>query len=174
MLDEARSFALIAHANQMYGDRPYAFHLEAVVGLLSPYGAEAQIVGYLHDVVEDTKISESDIRERFGSLIADCVSLLTDAPGANRAERKASTYARLATVSGATELALVVKTADRLANVRSCIADQRHRLWEVYRKEHPDFRRAAFRDGLCDPLWAELDALLEVSSLIPPKQSTRV
>ncbi len=163
MLDEARSFALTAHGSQMYGDRPYSFHLEAVVSLLTPYGAEVQIVGYLHDVVEDTGVSESDIRDRFGHLIADCVSLLTDSPGASRAERKAFTYARLAKVSGATELALVVKAADRLANVRCCVADQRRRLWEVYRNEHPSFRQAAYRDGLCESLWMELDALLQVS-----------
>ena len=82
----------------------------------------------------------------------------------NRAERKAGTYARLATVAGPGELALVVKAADRLANVRSCVVDQRCGLWEVYRSEHADFRRAAYREGLCDPLWEELDALLGITS----------
>ncbi|HNC53717.1 MAG TPA: HD domain-containing protein [Accumulibacter sp.] len=160
MVDEARAFALTAHGDQRYGARPYAFHLDAVAELLSPYGADAQVIGYLHDVVEDTTVSEFDIRQRFGELIADCVGLLTDSPGSSRAERKAATYARLALVNGVTELALVVKAADRLANVRSCVADQRHRLWEVYRQEHPAFRRAAYRRGLCEPLWTELDALL--------------
>jgi (p)ppGpp synthase/HD superfamily hydrolase len=161
MLDDARSFAITAHGSQRYGARPYVFHLDAVVELLSPYGVEAQIVGYLHDVVEDTAVTKDDVRDRFGDLVAQCVSLLTDAPGANRAERKAGTYARLATVAGPGELALVVKAADRLANVRSCVVDQRCGLWEVYRKEHAAFRRAAYREGLCDPLWEELDALLE-------------
>ena len=160
MLDEARSFALTAHGCQMYGARPYSWHLEAVVGLLSPYGTKAQIIGYLHDVIEDTEVTEAEVRDRFGNLIAECVSLLTDASGATRAERKASTYARLATVNGPAELALVVKAADRLANVRSCASDRRQGLWEVYRREHPAFRRAAYRAGLCDPLWEELDALL--------------
>lgn len=161
MLEEARSFALTAHASQKYGDRPYAFHLEAVVELLLPYGTEAQVIGYLHDTLEDTEVTENDIRIRFGERIAECVSLLTDSPGANRAERKAATYARLSTVGRASELALVVKAADRLANVRSCVADQRRGLWEIYRKEHPCFTRAAYRERLCEPLWAELDALLE-------------
>jgi (p)ppGpp synthase/HD superfamily hydrolase len=119
MLEQARAFALAAHGDQMYGARPYSFHLDAVVRLLSPYGIEAQVIGYLHDVVEDTEVSEGEIRQHFGRLIAECVGLLTDAPGANRAERKARTYARLATVDGPAELALVVKVADRLANVRA-------------------------------------------------------
>ena len=160
MLDEARAFALTAHGSQMYGDRPYAFHLEAVVSLLSGYGTDAQIVGYLHDVIEDTRVTEDEVLARFGRRIAECVSLLTDSPGASRAERKAGTYARLATVSGPAELALVVKAADRLANVRSCLVDQYHGLLEVYRQEHPSFRRAAYREDLCEPLWRELDALL--------------
>ena len=141
-------------------DRPYSFHLDAFVGLLSPYGSEAQIIGYLHDVVEDTAVTESDIRQHFGPRIAECVRLLTDAPGVSRAERKARTYARLATVVGPSELALVVKVADRLANVRACVIDDRSGLHEVYRREHPAFRQAAYREGLCEPLWVELDALL--------------
>ena len=136
MLDQARAFALAAHGDQMYGARPYSFHLDAVVRLLSPYGIEAQVIGYLHDVVEDTEVSEGEIRQHFGRLIAECVGLLTDAPGANRAERKARTYARLATVDGPAELALVVKVADRLANVRTCLIDDRRGLREVYSREH--------------------------------------
>jgi hypothetical protein len=54
----------------------------------------------------------------------------------------------------------VVKAADRLANVRSCLVDQHNGMLAVYRKEHPTFRRAAYREGLCEPLWRELDALL--------------
>ena len=97
-------------------------------------------------------------------VCVESLRLFTLAPFDFRpAERKAVTYARLAKVSGATELALVVKAADRLANVRCCVADQRRRLWEVYRNEHPCFRQAAYRDGLCEPLWTELDALLQVS-----------
>lgn len=160
MVSEARAFALRAHGGQMYGARPYSWHLEAVAELLAPYGAQAQVIAYLHDVVEDTAVSDDEVNARFGPFVGECVGLLTDSPGATRAERKAQTYARLAAVSGATELALVVKAADRLANVRSCVTEQRQRLWEMYRREHRAFRAAAYRPGLCEPLWCELDRLL--------------
>jgi (p)ppGpp synthase/HD superfamily hydrolase len=163
MPEEARCFALAAHGGQRYGDLPYSFHLDEVVALLAPYGSQAQIIGYLHDVIEDTAVTEIDIRDRFGPLVADCVSLLTDQSGASRAERKAATYARLATITGPTELALLVKTADRLANVRSCVLDDRRGLMAVYRNEHASFRRSAYREGLCDPLWLELDTLLAMT-----------
>lgn len=165
MLDDARAFALCAHNGQMYGNFPYSWHLEAVVELLAPYGVQAQIIGYLHDVVEDTAVGEDEVHARFGPFVGECVGLLTDAAGATRAERKAQTYARLATVSGPAELALVVKAADRLANVRSCVADRRQSLWEVYRHEHPAFRDSAYRPGLCEPLWCQLDMLLAPASI---------
>lgn len=96
----------------------------------------------------------------FGPKVAACISLLTDEPGANRKERKAKTYAKLAGVQGENELALLVKTADRLANVRACVKDKRQSLWQIYKGEHPAFKDSAYRAGLCDPLWAELEVLL--------------
>lgn len=161
MIPQARSFAINAHGDQRYGDRPYVFHLEAVAKLLAPHGETAQVIGYLHDVIEDTAVTKEQIQQHFGELVAECVSLLTDLPGANRQERKAKTYAKLAQVNGSAQLALIVKTADRLANVQACIADHKQTLWEVYRSEHPAFKQAAYRRGLCDPLWNQLDPLLE-------------
>lgn len=160
MRDEARRFAIAAHGGQTYGDRPYAFHLDAVAEIASPYGDDAVVVAYLHDTVEDTSATVDEIERRFGPHVAVCVALLTDQPGADRKERKAKTHAKLAGVSGPTELALVVKAADRLANVRACVADRKQDLLDVYRGEHEAFRRAAFRPGLCDPLWAALDAAI--------------
>mgnify|MGYP001618967429 CR=1 FL=1 len=156
----ARAWAVEMHGDQRYGDRPYVWHLDAVAALLAPFGTQAQLIGYLHDVVEDTPATREQVEARFGPLVADCVALLSDAPGADRKERKAKTYATLAAVTGPQQLALVVKAADRLANVQSCIADGNARLLAVYRDEQPSFRAAAFRPGLCDALWAALDALL--------------
>ncbi|PIF77479.1 HD domain-containing protein [Variovorax sp. 54] len=159
-LSEARAYALRMHGAQMYGAHPYAHHLDAVALTLLPYGQEAQAIGYLHDVVEDTDATVDEVRLRFGDLVAACVALLTDEPGANRKERKSKTYAKLAKVTGAEELALVVKAADRLSNVRACVADAHRDLWNVYRGEHEVFKAAAFRAGLCDALWSEIDGLM--------------
>jgi (p)ppGpp synthase/HD superfamily hydrolase len=161
--ESARAYAVEMHGDQRYGTHPYVHHLDAVAALLQPYGTKAQVVGYLHDVVEDTDATVSEVQSRFGDLVARCVALLTDAPGATRKERKAKTYAALAQVTGDEELALVVKAADRLANVRACVADGHRALWDTYQGEQPAFRSAAYRAGQCDPLWAELDTLLSPS-----------
>jgi hypothetical protein len=92
--EAARTYAIAMHGDQKYGPHPYVHHLDAVVALLQPYGEKARVVGYLHDVVEDTDATVADVQERFGDLVARCVSLLTDAPGANRKERKAGPMRR--------------------------------------------------------------------------------
>lgn len=160
MQEIARSFAVAAHGEQKYGDKPYVFHLDAVASLAAPYGEEAVVVAYLHDAVEDTSATIQDIGNVFGAKVAACVSLLTDEAGANRQERKAKTYGKLADVRGETKIALIVKAADRLANARACLADRRLDLLKVYRSEHQAFRKAAYREQLCDPVWQELDSLL--------------
>ncbi|MDO3377186.1 HD domain-containing protein [Geoalkalibacter halelectricus] len=162
MQSTARAFALAAHGNQRYGEHPYAVHLDAVAELLVPFGEDAVTVGFLHDVVEDAAITLDEVRAEFGDAVACCVALLTDEPGEDRKERKAKTYAKLAQVGPELELALTVKAADRLANVRACIADGKADLLEVYRCEHSAFRGAAYRPGRCDRLWQELDTLLSV------------
>jgi (p)ppGpp synthase/HD superfamily hydrolase len=158
--EDARAFAIQAHAEQKYGEHPYSYHLDAVAALAEPYGPEAVAVAYLHDTVEDTDTTLAQVESRFGSRVAACVALLTDVPGSSRKERKAKTYAKLAQVQGPNELALIVKVADRLANVRACLQDRKLGLWSVYRSEHPAFREAAYRNGLCEPLWAQLDRLV--------------
>lgn len=160
LVAEARRLALEAHAKQKYGDQPYAVHLQAVVGLLAECGDEAQVVGWLHDVVEDAGVSLEELERRFGARAAKCVALVTDEPGLNRKERKARTNAKLALVQGELTLALLVKAADRLANLRASAAGGAGSKLEMYRGEHPAFRQAAYRSGLCDAWWDEMDKIL--------------
>lgn len=156
IIARAREFALEAHGNQQYGSHPYSVHLDAVAELAKEYGETAQVVAYLHDVLEDTPVELGAIAEAFGRHIADCVALLTDEPGETRQERKRKTYARLAQVSGDRELALIVKAADRLANLRACVADGNDELLSVYKSEHNAFEKAAYRRDQCFSLWYEM------------------
>jgi (p)ppGpp synthase/HD superfamily hydrolase len=134
-------------------------HLDAVAELVRGHGEPAQVVAYLHDVVEDTPVPLSAIAEEFGEQVAGCVAILTDEPGGSRSERKRRTYAQMARVSGDLELALIVKAADRLANMRACVADGKDGLLGVYKEEHTSFRESAYRQGLCEALWYEMDEI---------------
>ncbi len=156
---KARDFALAAHGDQPYGTQPYVYHLDAVADILAPFGDVAQIVGYLHDTVEDTEITIAVIHEEFGTEVADCVALLTDEEGVDRGERKAKTNAKLAATSNS--LALIVKAADRLANLRESVRDPVGGKLDMYLQEHAAFKNAVYRSGICDDLWVSIDNIIE-------------
>jgi len=159
MKRKAREFAMKAHGDQKYGDFPYSVHLDEVANIAHPYGEQAEVVAFLHDVVEDTDVTANEIEESFGGLVSRCVQILSDEPGETRKIRKAATYKKMSQVSGEENLALLVKAADRLANMRACIRIEHKRLLDVYKSEYEVFKAAAYRPDLCDDLWAELEAI---------------
>jgi guanosine-3',5'-bis(diphosphate) 3'-pyrophosphohydrolase len=158
--DEAKLFAMKYHNQQKYGIYPYVYHLDHVAILVKPYGNDAQIIAYLHDLVEDTEITIEDIQNKFGLFISECVDLITDCPGKNRKERKLKTYKKLSEVQPIHYVTLIVKVADRLSNVMNCIKDSNKDLLEMYRKEDKEFTDAVYRPDLCTDLWRELKILL--------------
>jgi (p)ppGpp synthase/HD superfamily hydrolase len=175
----ARTFALDAHAGQMYGDKPYSVHLDAVAGIVlqqfksnatalvnmgAPGMEVAVSAAYLHDVVEDTAVTIEEVEAMYGPHIADAVLLCTDEPGKNRKERKAATYAKIAGLDrdrNGVVIGLVVKASDRLANLKAGVASGKDGLLSMYRKEHAAFKEAVYVAGLCDDLWAQIDAIVE-------------
>ena len=166
LAERARRFALDAHGDQKYGDFPYSYHLGAVADLARPWGEVAEAVAWLHDVVEDTHVTSLDIFETFGDPVAACVWIVTDPGGSSRRVRKARLHERLAQIvendsRGFTQYrpALVVKVADRLANLRACQTGS-PKLLKMYRKEHEAFRGAIFVPGLCDRLWDEIEEII--------------
>lgn len=90
------------------------------------------------------------------------MQLVTDEPGPNRQERKARTNAKLSRVSDDLHLALIVKAADRLANLRVSARGGSDSKLDMYRGEHAAFRAAAFRPGLCDEFWAGMEQILSL------------
>ncbi|MBL3529097.1 MAG: bifunctional (p)ppGpp synthetase/guanosine-3',5'-bis(diphosphate) 3'-pyrophosphohydrolase [gamma proteobacterium endosymbiont of Lamellibrachia anaximandri] len=161
LLHRARAFAVEAHGAQRYGDKPYIYHLDQVAGLVESYGNDAQAIGYLHDVVEDTPVNRLEVAEVFGHFVGACVEIVTDEPGRTREERKRKTNQKMRRVSGSHELALVVKAADRLANVTACITERNNVLLERYLREQAVFRSAVYRKGLCDDIWTRLSECLK-------------
>src|SRR6056297_277964 len=118
-----------AHSGQKYGNMPYFFHpvevaQEAVClveyaasndgsgSYLQDFAAPARLVALLHDVVEDTKYTESDLRERYESAIVDAVMLLTLKESNDYREN----IQRI--VDSGNTLAMMVKLADNHVNRR--------------------------------------------------------
>lgn len=160
LVPTAAAWAVRAHQGQRYGDLPYTSHLVAVVGNVHRFGVasdELEAAAWLHDAVEDTEVSISEVRSAFGDRVADLVFAVTTEPGKNRRERNAATYPKLAATPGAVRL----KLADRIANVEQCWLVRDARLF-MYRKEYASFR-AALRDDadhVALAMWKHLDGLL--------------
>ena len=81
----AENFAITAHAGQFLRNvskEPFIMHPRRVVALVKESGGTAEEIAaaWLHDVVEDTKVTLDQIKEQFGGLIADMVDGLTDPP----------------------------------------------------------------------------------------------
>ena len=166
-LRKAKEFALKAHGQQMYGDKPYVVHLEHVHEVLKRYrhtnpDVLVQMAGWLHDVLEDTATSKTELVRDFGEEISDIVYRVTDEPGADRTERKRKTYRKIRGHMDAT----TVKLCDRIANVEAS-SDVPEKL-NMYKNEHREFR-----DAVCFPdhdfrlgkIWMHLDQLLGIDSI---------
>lgn len=80
MLLKAYDYAKEAHANQKRASgEPYFIHPCAVALILMELGLDAPTVAaaLLHDVIEDTPVTEEDIKREFGDEILELVSGVT-------------------------------------------------------------------------------------------------
>ena len=162
MKEKARKFAIERHGDQKFGEYPYFMHLDEVANIAKDYGENAEIVAYLHDVIEDTKTDIREIENEFGCFIANCVSILTDESGQNRKERKMKTYLKMSKVSSDFEVALIVKAADRLANLKACIRANNDNLLNMYKSESQVFKQSVYRENICEPLWQEIEKITNI------------
>lgn len=125
VVEKARIFATAAHAAvkqlRKYTNEPYIVHPAEVAAMVAatPDSTPAMVAAaWLHDVVEDTGVSLSTIREEFGDEIAALVAWLTDVEEGNRATRKRLACERLAR---APREAQTVKLADLVSNTRTIV-----------------------------------------------------
>ena len=111
-----------AHGNQQYGTRPYVeAHVEPVGRLLAPYGADAEMTGYLHDIVEDTDITLDDLAAR--GIPAHVIQAV-DGMTKRRHETKEQAAVRARDTSALSRLGkLADNTANRLGLATLAITD---------------------------------------------------
>lgn len=120
---EALGFAAAAHANQRRkgaAQEPYVNHLIEVAGLVleatAGRDAAAAVAALLHDVVEDTPTTLSDLEAHFGADVARLVAETSDDMSLPKDERR---RARIAAASRKSARARLVKTADLISNLRA-------------------------------------------------------
>lgn len=148
LVTQAKIIATQKHVldnHQLYGFVPYTHHLFEVAEWLEDFGFDDDIIqaaAILHDIIEDTRgkpneMKKRDVEEMFGSEVAELVWAVTSEEGPNRKVRNALTYPK---IREAGIRATAIKLADRIANVSSG-----GNAFEMYKKEHKDFRYAIYR-----------------------------
>lgn len=136
--ERALLFAFRAHGGQerKYTGEPYITHPITVANIVKTVDHTPEMVAaaLLHDTVEDTNVTLTEIRAEFGEEVSRLVFWLTDASigsSDNRADRKAMDRAQLA---DAPPDAQTVKVADMIHNTAS-ISQHDAKFWQVYREE---------------------------------------
>lgn len=170
----ARKFASMLHDGQLYGELPYTTHLEETYLVLLGFGVvdrDILAAALLHDAMEDTGVSKACIEEIFGEDVAILVAAVTDEPGANRKERKAKTYPKIRNTSDA----VLIKLADRIANIEHAKAAVNIRMFKMYAKEAEEFRtqlRGAATEYtyVVEDMWRHLEQVLRDEPAIPKPQ----
>ena len=141
----ARSFALIAHGDQLYGKGPlalpYEYHLTKVLGvwerldnaeraaILASYPGltdeMVRIAAWLHDLIEDTGATATDIEEAFGPEVARIVVACSDRGSGEKEAWEVRKRRYVEHLEGADDSVLCVSLADKRHNARSIVTDAR-------------------------------------------------
>ena len=129
IVHKAQVFAIAAHSavkqKRKYTGEPYYVHPAEVAGIVASVpGSTPDMVAaaWLHDVVEDTGCTFTDIHMAFGIDIATLVGWLTDVSqpqDGNRAHRKAIDREHTARAPAEAQ---TIKLADLISNSKSIMA----------------------------------------------------
>ena len=147
------TFANHAHKDQKYGSQPYSYHLERVLIFAKMFTDDEDVLcaAYGHDLIEDTTVTKKTIENIFGHQVAELIWRVTDEDGVNRSERKTKTLPK----TGAHQNAVLIKLADRLANVSE------GGKVDMYKKEQLELQKHLYRKGYNEKAWKMLNDKLQ-------------
>lgn len=126
MIEKAYKLAVKAHGDQRRKSRePYIIHPLWVAIILADLEMDKETIaaGMLHDVVEDTKFTEEDIRREFGDEVALLVDGVTKlgrlSYSSDKLEVQAENLRKMFLAMAKDIRVIIIKLADRLHNMRT-------------------------------------------------------
>lgn len=147
MIEIAKKLAIESHnlTNCMYDNKPYEVHLKMVVDIAHkfidclPTNTDFQSIiaaCWLHDTIEDCRLTYNDIKVATNEDIAEMVYALTNEKGKSRSERANDIY-----YNGIknTQNASFVKICDRIANYKYSIQNN-SKMALKYEQEMNNFK----------------------------------
>ena len=163
-IQQALEFSNAAHLGQLRqsGD-PYISHPIAVARILTPLHLDAQAImaALLHDVVEDTHISNDAIAGQFGKPVADLVdglSKLDKIEFKTQEDAQAENFRKMLLAMARDVRVILIKLADRLHNMRTLGAMSREKIERIARETLEIYAPIANRLGL-NAIYQELEDL---------------
>ena len=126
MIEKAYKLAVKAHGDQhRKSGEPYIIHPLWVAIILADLEMDKETIaaGMLHDVVEDTKFTEEDIRREFGDEVALLVDGVTKlgrlSYSSDKLEVQAENLRKMFLAMAKDIRVIIIKLADRLHNMRT-------------------------------------------------------
>ena len=135
LLYKAHDFAKKAHEKQKRASgEEYFIHPCTVAKILVDLGLDSATVAaaFLHDVLEDTPVSEGDIKKEFGEEVLELVQGVTKLERIefhSKEEEQAENFRKLFVAMAKDIRVIIIKLADRLHNMRSLnfLSDERQK-----------------------------------------------
>ncbi len=161
LIDEAYQLAFLSHQGQFRKSKePYITHPVSVCYILAELqsGPNTLIAGLLHDVVEDTKISLSDIEKQFGeevSFLVDGVTKISKLSFVSENSEAENQQKMLLAMSKDIRV-ILIKIADRLHNMRTIDFQNQEKRMQVANETLDIYAPLAHRLGLFN-IKAELE-----------------
>jgi len=154
LIVQAYEFGASAHDGQTrLSGEPYISHPVAVAQFLADMRMDSQAIAaaILHDVLEDTGTTITELEERFGSevaLLVDGVSKLDQIHFVSRAEAQAESFRKMMLAMIEDIRVILVKLADRLHNMKTLDAMPREKQARIARETLEIYAPIANRLGI--------------------------
>src|SRR5438094_2114049 len=164
LVERAFAFSESAHQGQFRkSGEPYITHPLAVASILSQWRIDAQglAAALLHDVMEDTSVTKTEIETSFGKPVADMVdgvSKLDQIEFQTREDAQAESFRKMLLAMAQDVRVILIKLADRLHNMRTLDAMAPTHRERIARETLDIYAPIANRLGL-NALYLELQEL---------------
>jgi GTP pyrophosphokinase len=163
-LQSAYHFSEQAHEGQFRkSGEPYISHPLAVANILAQWHLDTQALtaALLHDVMEDTSVTKTEISRNFGRPVAelvDGVSKLDKIEFESHAEAQAENFRKMLLAMARDVRVILIKLADRLHNMRTLEAVESEQRRRIARETLEIYAPIANRLGL-NSIFQELEDL---------------